>query len=157
MPDLLLADTNPKAAGIYCILLLLASHPCRAFRFTLAFPVTRTNAESDEHMIDYKYSGKGLATHATHCTPQTVLISALPRSSLAALFCVKSSHICSLDTVDFRQARPCGLVAVLLWAGTVLVRCVGRGVTSRASGVVCLLVFASEGEKCYLESTCATQ
>lgn len=83
--------SNPKAVWIFCLLLLLASHPCRALRSTLAFPVTHTCTQTytDEHMIGYKYSGQDrkctmFARDRTH----VVLISTLPPSSLSAVFCV---------------------------------------------------------------------
>lgn len=84
VPGFLLADTNPKAAGIFCLLLLLASHPCRALRFThwLSQWNTRIQTSTDEHMMDYKYSGQdwrnmqhnvrwGHNAHCAHFKPTT--------------------------------------------------------------------------------------
>lgn len=111
MPGFLLADTNPKAAGIFCLLLLLASHPCRALRSTLAFPVThtRTQTYTDEHTIDYKYSGqdrryvqhnvrRGHNTHCAHFNPATEL-------SVSTFLCEKKTtvHICSSDAVHLAR------------------------------------------------------
>lgn len=62
VPGFLFADTNPKAAGIFCLLLLLASHPCRALRSTFTPPVSLNHTHAHQHThdygMDYKYSGK---------------------------------------------------------------------------------------------------
>lgn len=86
VPGFLLADTNPNAAGIFCLLLLLASHPCRALRSThTSFPShTHIQTYTDEHMMNYKYSGqdwryvqhnvrRGHNTHCAHFNPATEL------------------------------------------------------------------------------------
>lgn len=165
VPGFLLADTNPKAAGIFCLLLLLASHPCRALRFThwLSQWNTRIQTSTDEHMMDYKYSGQdwryvqrnvrwGHNTHCAHFNPTT--------RSPSALFCRKKNlHICSSDAVHLgRLVHECAPwspdssvpFAVFLFARTALIRCVSCCMTSQASGIVCLFMFVSVGERCSL-------
>lgn len=169
MPGFLFADTNPKAAGIFGLLLLLASHPCRALRSTLAFPVhTHMQTHTDEHTIDYKYSGqdrryvqhnvrRGHNTHCAHFKPAT--------SSLSALFCGEKKKNCtsallvlfiqaSLSVIAHKLARLCHCL-FFSSAFSALIRCVDCCKLSQSSGVVCL--FVSEGERWCLESTCATQ
>lgn len=107
VPGFLLTDTNPKAAGIFCLLLCLASHPCRALRSThwLSHSHTRIQTYTDEHMMDYKYSSQdwvnvqhsvhwGHNTHHAHFSPATEF-------SVSTHFTgeKKNLHICSSDAV----------------------------------------------------------
>lgn len=175
VPDFLLADTNPKAAGIFCLLLLLASHPCRALRSTHWLSQSHTHIFRHAQMntwwtinIRARIGGMCSTMYAGDIT-RTVLISTLPPSSPSALYCGnekktnKLAHLlswyCSLrqtcPRTTLRCPHPSVPVAVSCWRLQHSLDVLA--VAWHASGVVGLFMFVSEDERCSLESTCATQ
>lgn len=86
VPGFPLADTNPKAVGIFCLLLLLASRSCRGLRSAVCFPVTHTYAKLDEHTLQTINTLTGVCADATtqkKCATNSV--SALLATKLAHL------------------------------------------------------------------------
>lgn len=125
-------------------------------------------------MMNYKYSGqdwryvqhnvrRGHNTHCAYFNPATELsVSTFlwekkpKKLAHLLIWCCSFRQTCPwMRSMEPRLKR--SHCRFLVGALTALIRCVSCCMTSRASGVVCLFMFESEGERCSLESTCATQ